>query len=196
MLLLPRSRGPFYLEYALLMKQFLARRGGVALFGVALCLTLAGGGCHHPAEGTDMLDGKWVGAIVWNDASKRPYQEKMRTALFFLPHGVAGTVITFPTGAIGGAGTYTLNGSRLTVRCTSLSVNGRPVPLSTFSHAPWYHDTSVYFVAYSNGELKLTPTLPGPTPAPCWPLLVSPKPLVLSRMELPQDTAPTPAPRE
>ncbi len=120
----------------------------------------------------------------------------MRTAVFFLPHNVAGTVITFPTGAFGGAGKYTLQGSRLTVRCTSLSVNGRPVPLSTFSHAPWYHDTARYTVRYDKGNLVLTPARPGPTPAVCWPLLASPKPLVFSRRAAPEDAPAAPAPRE
>ena len=156
----------------------------------ALGLTLGGGGCSRPAQSLDTLGGKWVGIVAWNDASGRPYQQKMRTALFFLPHAVAGIVITFPTGAIGGAGKYTLDGDRLTVRCTSLSVNGRPLPLSTFSHAPWYHAAVVYTVSYHNGNLTLTPATSGPTPAPCWPLLISPKPLVFSRMEPPQEETP------
>ena len=163
----------------------------------ALGLMLAGGGCSHSAKDPDVLGGKWVGRVTWNDASGQPYQQTMRTALFFLPHDRAGIVITFPTGAIGGAGSYTLQGSRLTVRCTDLSVNGRPVPLSTFSHAPWYRSTASYTVSYDNGDLVLTPATPGPTPAPCWPLLVSPKPLVFSRREPPQEEAPAvPAPRE
>ncbi len=182
------------------MKQFLARHGraaaAVSFFILALCVAVFYAGFIRKTASADTLGGKWVGTIVWNDASKRPYQEKMRTALFFLPHNAAGIVITFPTGAIGGAGNYTLQGSRLTVRCTSLSVNGRPVPLSTFSHAAWYHDTAVYTVAYDKGNLVLTPAMPGPTPAPCWPLLVSPKPLVFSRREPPQETPAAPAPRE
>lgn len=177
---------------------FFVRYGriGSLLCAGALCLTL-GGGCGHKTASTDALGGKWVGTIVWNDASGRAYQQRMRTALFFLPHNVAGTVITFPTGAIGGAGKYTLSGSSLIVHCTSLSVNGRPVPLSTFSHAPWYHDTARYTVSYDKGNLTLTPAIPGPTPAVCWPLLVSPKPLVFSRREPPQEETPAaPAPRE
>ena len=161
----------------------------------AFCL--AGSGCHHSAQHVNTLSGKWVGEIIWNDASGRPYQQTMRTALFFLPNNVSGIVITFPTGAIGGAGKYTLQGDHLTERCASLTVNGRPVPLSTFSHAPWYHSTASYTVRYDNGALVLTPAAPGPTPAPCWPLLVSPKPLVLSRRDLPQEeTNAAPAPRE
>ena len=162
-----------------------------------LCFVLAADGCHHSVQNVDTLGGKWVGRIVWNDASGRPYRQTMRTALFFLPHDRAGIVITFPTGAIGGAGDYTLQGSHLTVRCASLSVNGRPVPLSTFSSAPWYHSTASYTVSYDAGRLVLTPAAPGPTPAPFWPLLVSPRPLVLSRREPPQDDTPAvPAPRE
>ncbi len=179
----------------LIMKKLLTRQEDAAAVCAALCLMLAGG-CSHPAPALDTLGGKWVGTIVWNDASGRPYQQKMRTALFFLPHNIAGIVITFPTGAIGGAGEYTLQGSRLTVRCASLSVNGRPLPLSTFSHAPWYHGAAVYIVSYHEGNLILTPAVPGPTPAPCWPLLVSPKPLVLSRIEPPEDAPATSAPGE
>jgi len=192
----PHSVG-FQSHASLSVSQFFARHGRrIVAVCAAFCLTL-GGGCSHKAANEDTLGGKWVGKITWNDASGRPYQQTMRTALFFLPHSVAGTVITFPTGAIGGAGSYTLQGSQLTVRCTSLSVNGRPVPLSTFSHALWYHDTASYIVSYNNGGLVLTPTAPGPIPAPCWPLLVSPKPLVLSRREPPQEDTPTvPAPRE
>ncbi len=161
-----------------------------------LCLTL-GGGCSHKAANEDTLGGKWVGKIIWNDASGRPYQQTMRTALFFLPRNRAGIVITFPTGAIGGAGSYTLEGSRLIVRCESLSVNGRSLPPGTFVEAPWYRSTASYTVSYHNGNLVLTPAAPGPTPAPCWPLLVSPKPLVLSRMEPPQEDVPAaPPPRE
>ena len=183
------------------MKQFLVRQkwavAGIAACILALCLAVLLGGFRRKTESTDTLGGKWVGTIVWNDASGRPYRQAMRTAVFFLPHQVAGTVITFPTGAIGGAGNYALQGSRLTVRCTSLSVNGRPVPLSTFSHAPWYHSTAVYIVRYDQGNLILTPAAPGPTPAVCWPLLVSLRPLVLSRREPPQEEAPAaPAPKE
>ena len=133
---------------------------------------------------------------MWNDASGRPYTEKMRTALFFLPHGVAGIVLTFPTGAVGGAGTYSLSGSRLSVRCDHLSINGRPLPLDQFSSASWYRGTADYTVRYDDGNLVLTAAATGPTPAPCWPLLVSPHPLVFSRREPPEDPSPAPAPRE
>lgn len=168
----------------------------VAAVCATLCLTLLSGGCHRSAQNVDTLGGKWVGKITWNDASGRPYQQTMRTALFFLPHDRAGIVITFPTGAVGGAGKYTLQGSRLTVRSGSLSVNGRPLPPGTFSQAPWYHGAASYTVSYDNGNLVLTPATPGPTPAPCWPLLVSPKPLVFSRMGPPQEDTPAAPPRE
>jgi len=194
----PHSVGIHSYASSVSVSQFFARHGRRCIAAYAtFCLALASGGCHHSVQNVDTLGGKWVGKITWNDASGQPYQQTMRTALFFLPHNVAGTVITFPTGAIGGAGNYTLEGSRLTVRCTSLSVNGRSVPLSTFSHAPWYHSAPSYRVSYDNGDLVLTPAAPGPTPAPCWPLLASPKPLVLSRREPPQADSPAaPAPRE
>ena len=128
----------------------------------AFCLV--GSGCHSSTQNVNTLSGKWAGEITWNDASGRPYRQTMRTALFFLPHNVVGIVITFPTGAIGGAGKYTLKGSRLTVRCASLSVNGRPVPLSTFSHAPWYHSAASYTVRYDNGNLVLATTAAGSNP--------------------------------
>lgn len=121
----------------------------------------------------------------------------MRAALFFLPHNAAGIVLTFPTGAVGGTGTYTLNGSRLSVRCNSLSINGRPLPIEAFSHAAWYRGTADYTVRYDQGNLVLASAAPGATPAPCWPPLVSLKPLVFSRIEPPEDpAAPPPAPRE
>ncbi len=141
------------------------------------------------------LDGKWVGTVVWNDASRRPYQQKLKTALFFLPHGVCGIVITFPTGAIGGKGIYTRQGDHLSVTGTSLSINGRPLPLSTFSAAPWYHATAHYTVAYDSEHLTLTPDKE-PTPAPCWPLLASHTPITLGRIAPPDEPAAAPAPRE
>ncbi len=141
------------------------------------------------------LDGKWVGTVVWNDASGRPYRQKFKTALFFLPHNVCGIVITFPTGAIGGKGTYTRQGSRVTVSTGSLSINGRPLPLDTFSHQPWYHAAASYTVNYDSDHLTLTPDKE-PTPAPCWPLLVSPTPITLGRIAPPDEPAAAPAPRE
>lgn len=136
-----------------------------------------------------------MGTVVWNDASGRPYQQKFKTALFFLPHHVCGIVITFPTGAIGGKGTYTRQGSRVSVTCGSLSINGRPLPLSTFSPQPWYRATAHYTVAYDSEHLTLTPDKE-PTPAPCWPLLVTPAPIKLGRVAPPDEPAATTAPGE
>ena len=149
----------------------------------------------HSPEAPATLDGKWVGTVVWNDASGRPYQQKLKTALFFLPHGVCGVVITFPTGAIGGKGTYTRQGSRVAVTCGSLSINGRPLPLDTFSHQSWYRATAGYTVAYDSEHLTLTPDKE-PTPVPCWPLLVSPAPIKLSRTAPPDEPAAATAPGE
>ncbi len=183
------------------MKQFSVRQkrtaAGITACALAVSLALFFSGFRHETVKVDTLGGKWVGNVVWNDVSERPYKQTMRTAVFFLPYNRAGIVLTFPTGAMGGSGTYALSGSRLTVHCTSLSVNGRALPPSTFSHAPWYRDAAAYTVSYNQGNLTLTPAEPGPTPAPCWPLLVSPKPLVLSRREPPaQETPAVPAPRE
>ena len=151
---------------------------------------------HAPKpEPPATLDGKWVGTVVWKDASGRPYQQKFKTALFFLPYHVCGIIITFPTGAIGGKGTYTRLGSRVTVTCGSLSINGRPLPLDTFSHQPWYHAAASYTVSYDSEHLTLTPDK-YPTPAPCWPLLVSPAPIKLGRIAPPDEPATVPAPRE
>ncbi len=149
---------------------------------------------HRPAAPAT-LDGKWVGTVAWNDASGRPYRRSLKTALFFLPHHVCGIVITFPTGAIGGKGVYTRRGNHAAVTCGSLSINGRPLPLSTFSAAPWYHATANYTVAYDSDHLTLTPDK-GPTPAPCWPLLVSPAPLKLGRIAPPDEPSAATAPRE
>ncbi len=167
--------------------------GAALLIGAALWLTA------HPNHkvDADTLAGKWVGTVIWNDASGRPYEQKMQMALFFLPKGVTGTILSFPTGAFGGVGHFTLHGSRLSVQCRSLSINGRPLPLSTFSGMPWYRGTAVYDAACDGATLTLTPVpAAGPTPAPSWPLFVSPKPIVLSRVAPPPDAAPVPAPRE
>lgn len=142
-------------------------------------------------EAPATLDGKWVGTVVWNDASGRPYQQRFKTALFFLPHNVCGIVITFPTGAIGGKGSFSRQGNHVAVTCASLSINGRPLPLETFSHAPWYHATAAYTVSYDSEHLTLTPDKE-PAPAPCWPLLVSPNPIKLGRVA-PPDAPEAPA---
>ena len=107
------------------LKPFLARRGraalGVAACAAALLAAALAGGFDKRVKSADMLAGKWSGDIAWNSASGRDYSRTMHTALFFLPGGVAGTVFTFPTGAIGGAGTYTLKNGLLTIRCASMS---------------------------------------------------------------------------
>ena len=182
------------------MKQVLARYGrgiaGAAFCIAALCLAaVLYHGIDRKVKNADGLAGKWVGRVIWNDASGKPYQETLRTALFFLPGGVVGTVISFPTGAIGGAGHYVLKDGHLSVRCTSLSVNGRSLPMSTWAHEPWFHDTANYTVSSDGTHLTLTPDAE-PTPAPCWPLLVSPKPIVLSRIAEPEPIPAAPAPRE
>ena len=56
----------------------------------------------------EALAGKWSADIPWNLRLRpRIYNRTLHTSLFFLPGGVAGTIITFPTGALGGKGTYT-----------------------------------------------------------------------------------------
>ena len=149
----------------------------------------------HSVRSADALGGKWSANVAWNAASARPYNRTLHTALFFLPDGRVGTVLTFPTGAVGGAGRYRLFGSKLIVHCQSLSINGHDVPLTTFAHAPWFHPTAVYTAAMDGPNLTLTPSA-APTPAPCYPLLSSPKPLVFSHVEAPAPESAGPAPRE
>ena len=152
-------------------------------------------GIDRPVRSADALSGKWVGPVTYNDASGRQFSRTMRTALFFLPGNTIGTVLTFPTGAIGGAGKYSLRDSHLTVHCTSLSINGHAVPMATFAHDPWFSDTAVYTVTFDGTHLTLTPAS-GPTPAPCYPLLSSAKPIVLSRIETSVPVTPDAAPKE
>ncbi|MGI4790260.1 MAG: hypothetical protein ACRYFS_15590 [Janthinobacterium lividum] len=187
------------MNYALPVKHFFVRYRlaalGVAICAVAICGTAIYGRLERKVKSADMLAGKWVGMVVWHDASGRSYRQTMRTALFFLPGNVVGIVITFPTGAIGGAGHYTLRDSHLIVHCDSLTINGRTLPMTDWKHAPWFHESAAYVVT-SNGEhLTLTPSA-APTPAPCFPLLVSPKPIVLSRIDHAEKAAPAPPPRE
>ena len=90
------------------MKRFVAWYWLAAACCVAaLCLAVLYSRAPRKVKSADMLAGKWVGRVVWNDASGRPYRQTLRTALFFLPGDVIGTVITFPTGAIGGGGALT-----------------------------------------------------------------------------------------
>ena len=166
-----------------------------AVLLLGLLLSLAFSRIERRLDPPATLDGKWVGTVAWNDASGRLYQQSLKTALFFLPHGVCGIVITFPTGAIGGKGTYTRQGNKIAVTCGSLSINGRPLPLDTFSHQPWYRATANYTVAYDSERLTLTPDK-APTPAPCWPLLVSPAPIKLARIAPPDEPAAPAAPGE
>lgn len=169
---------------------------GAAFCVAALLVTALTGGFDRRVKSADLLAGKWSGDIAWSSASGRDFNRTMHTALFFLPGGVAGTVLTFPTGAIGGAGTYTLKDGRLTIRCTSLNLDGHSVPMTPYAQAPWFHDTATYTVASDGTNLTLTPIAAGPTSAPCYPLLVSSKPLVLSRVERAVETEAAPTPKE
>jgi len=182
------------------VKFFRARHGravaGAAFCVAALLVAALTGGFDRRVKSADLLAGKWSGDTAWNSASGRDYSRTMHTALFFLPGGVAGTVITFPTGAIGGAGTYTFNEDRLTIHCTSLNLDGHSVPMTPYARAPWFHDTVTYTVASDGTNLTLTPVPAGPTAAPCYPLLTSPKPLVFSRVEKAVETEAAPAPKE
>ena len=166
-----------------------------ALLTAAVCGGFSGV-FDHRVKTADALAGKWSGDIPWNSASGRDYSHTMHTALFFLPGGVTGTVMTFPTGAVGGSGTYTLKDGRLTIRCTGMSVTGHAVPLSLFAKDAWFHDTATYTVASDGATLTLTPAPAGPSSAPCYPLLLSSKPLVFSRVERPAQTEAVPAPKE
>ena len=184
------------------MKSFWAGHGR-ALIGAAFCVTALlaaalAGGFDRRTKSADLLSGKWSGDITWNSASGRDYSRTMHTVFFFLPGGVAGTVIKFPTGpdAIGGAGTYTLKNGRLTIHCTSINLDGHSVPTTPFAQAPWFHDTVTYTVHGDGTNLTLTPVAYGPTSAPCYPLLTSSTPLVLSRVERAVETEAAPAPKE
>ncbi len=188
------------MEKRFFVKFFLARHGraiaGAAFCVAALLAAALAGGFDRRVKSADLLAGKWSGDLVWNSASGRDYSRTMHTALFFLPGGVAGTVITFPTGAIGGVGTYTLKDGRLTVHCTNLNLDGHPVPMTPYAQASWFHDTATYTVHCDGTNLTLMPVVYGPTSAPCYPLLASPKPLVLSRVEHQTQTEAAPAPKE
>lgn len=168
----------------------------LAAAGAATVLTLGlyAGGLYR-ARRAETVRGKWTGDVVWDAADGGDFRRPMRTALFFLPRGRFGTVLTFPTGALGGSGTYTLRGDRLSVRCLALSLNGHPIPTALFSSRPWYRATADYVVTFSGGRLTLTPVAPGPVSAPGYPLLSTGRPFTLGRAE----SAPAPAappPRE
>ena len=173
---------------------------GAAICAVALLIATLGGVFHRNFDkrvhGADVLSGKWSSDVTWNSVSGRAYCHTMHTALFFLPGNVAGTVITFPAGALGGSGTYTLKDSHLTIHCTGMTVAGHPMPMSLFAKQPWFHEIVTYAVAFDGKNLTLTPTAYGPTSAPCYPLLATAKPLTFSRVEKPGPSAAEPAPKE
>ena len=188
------------MENKLFLKPLLARHGR-ALAGVVFCIAALlaaalAGGFDRRVKSADVLAGKWSGDIAWSAASGRTYNKTMHTALFFLPGGVAGIVITFPTGAIGGAGTYTLKDGRLTIHCTSINLDGHSVPLTPYAKAPWFHDTVTYTVHGDGTSLMLSPVAYGPTSAPCYPLLASSSPLTLSRVEHSDAPEAAPVPKE
>ncbi len=184
------------------MKLFFAKHGralaGVLLCVLALTITLLFGGFDKRVQSADVLSGKWSGNIVWNDASGAAFTRTLHTSLYFQPNGMVGTVLNFPSGAIAGSGTYILKDSRLTVRCVSLSVNGAPLPMTLVSGKPWFHPVAVYNLSFDGKNLTLAPISPhGPQlSAPAYPLLMTAKPIVLSRAEEPLMVKPESAPKE
>ncbi len=173
------------------VKLFFAKHGraivGALLCALAVLVTVLFSAFDRRVQSADVLSGKWTGNIVWNDASGAAFTRTLHTSLYFQPNGLVGTVITFPSGAIAGSGTYTLKDSRLTVHCVSLSVNGNTFPLSFVSSKPWFHPDAIYNLSFDGKNL----TLAAPSPhaemlsAPAYPLLVSGKAIVLSRAEPP-----------
>ncbi len=186
------------------MKLLSARQGraiaGAAFCAAALLIAALCGGLTKASPrrviSPDVFAGKWSADIPWADASGRVYNRTLHTSLFFLPAGVAGTVITFPTGAIGGKGTYTFQDGKLTVHCTDISLDGHSVPLTPYAHAPWFHDTVTYSLTLDDGNLLLKPVSYSPTSAPCYPLLASTRPLVFSRVAKPTEPSAEPAMKE
>ena len=90
-----------------------------------------------------------------------------------------------------------LKNGRLTIHCTGLTINGRALPETLFSHEPWFHDTAVYAVSSDGANLTLANPIPTqPTAAPTYPLLISNRPLVLSRVEREAPVVAEPAPKE
>ena len=188
------------------VKYFFARYGRVFV-GVAFCvlsLLVAGlsGGFDRRVRSADVLTGKWTGNVVWNDASGREYNRAMHVAVYFEPDGTVGTVLTLPSGTLGGSGTYLLKDGHLTVHCTGLMINGGVLPETAFSKEAWFHDTAVYVVSSdgtSDPRTNLTlanPVADRPTAAPAYPLLLSDRPLVLSRVEKSAPAVVEPAPKE
>lgn len=159
-------------------------RWGIAAAGSAVLLALVVSvGIWYAHRPPPTLAGKWTGDVVWDSATGSEYRQPMRTALFFLPQGRFGTVLTFPTGAVGGSGTYALHGDRLSVDCHAMTINGHPVPRALFASQPWYHATSHYVVTFPGSQLLLTPVAPGPVSAPAYPLLTTTKSLTFGRTE-------------
>ena len=180
---------------------FFARHGraiaGAAFCVAALLVAALSGGFDRQVRSADVLTGRWTGNVVWNDASGREYNRTMHTSLFFEPDGTVGTTLTLPSGALGGSGTYVLKNGRLTIHCTGLTINGRPLPATLFAHEVWFHETAIYTVTSDGGNLMLASPIPGqPTAAPCYPLLLSNRPLVLSRVEREAPAVAEPAPKE
>ncbi len=172
-------------------------RWGIAAAGSAVLLALiVSVGIWYAHRTPPTLAGKWTGDVVWDSATGGDYRQPMRTALFFLPQGRFGTVLTFPTGALGGSGTYTLHGDRLTVQCRALSLNGHNISTALFSSRPWYHATANYVVTFPGSRLELTPVAPGPVSAPGYPLLVTRKSFTLGRAESAAAVAAPEPPRE
>ncbi len=183
------------------IKYYLAQHGR-AFVGAAFCvlaLLVAGlsGGFDRRVRSADVLTGKWTGSVVWNDASGREYNRTMHLSMFFEPDGSVGTVLTLPSGTLGGSGRYVLKDGRLTVHCTGLMINGGTVPETEFSKEAWFHDTAVYVVSSDGTNLTLANPVTGrPTAAPAYPLLLSDRPLVLSRVEKVVPAIVEPAPKE
>lgn len=184
------------------MKLFFAKHGralaGVLLCTVAVVLTVFFGGFDRRVQSADVLSGKWTGNVVWSDASGAAFTRTLHTSLYFQPNGLVGTVLTFPSGAIAGSGTYVLKDSHLTVRCVSLSINGSPLPMSLVTGKPWYHPVAVYNLSFDGKNLTLAPLTPHAPmqSAPVYPLLLTAKPIVLSRAEEPLEVKPESAPKE
>ena len=162
---------------------------------VLLALVVAAGVLYHNRTPPTLM-GKWTGDVVWDSATGGDYRQPMRTALFFFPKGRFGTVLTFPTGAVGGSGTYALHGDRLSVDCRMLTINGHGVPLALFASQPWYHATAKYVVTFPGSRLELTPVAPGPVSAPGCPLLATRKSFTLGRAETAAAVAAPEPPRE
>jgi len=170
------------------VKFFFARHGrtiaGAAFCVAAILVAALCGGFERQVKSADVLSGKWTGNVAWNDASGREYSRIMHTSLFFEPDGTVGTLLTLPSGTLGGNGTYTLKDGRLTVHCTGLTISGHPIPMTLYDRNPWYHDMATYNVTFDGENLTLASlSTVLPTEAPGYPLLNSSKPIILSRVE-------------